>query len=788
MAKDPKEELNNFNLSAEDFIQAVAGMSEALKENAKAFSREEGEAVARSVVQSSRATKLADELKGLQKEGLTDRKKAAKFEKLFNEYKSIQVELEVEAVRLQVKRETSSEGLLETEEARLKILKDSVESFENFEQIAKEVADRFEDIDKQAKFFDDIADATSGIPVLKQITKSLADAKREAAATGDNTNFLGASLKNLGKALGAVISTTLLKGLVEINDRITQISRNLNVSTDAASKFNRELVRSAGAITNVTGKDLLEANMAIASSLGVQATISGDLVETFSKQVKLLGLSSEQASFLANFTSATGEGSEAFTTSLIGNVAALNEANDASIQYQSVLKEVSDTSAATLLTTGKFSGGIAKAAFQARRFGLSLKQLESISSNILDFETSINNELNAELLTGKELNLDRARLAAITGNQAVLAEEVAEAAGSSVKFGEMNVVAQNALAASFGMSREELAQMLVTQEALQKVSDEYGINLNKNQSIEEQIAKLEEQGLSRQQALRKLGRQELLRQERNQSLQEAFAETFDTLAESAIIFGNILNYTLVPLLKGINNTIDGTVGAFGGLLGFLTKISVKLTEVGKYLLKVGRFAEGPVKSFGLMFKFLNKVSDTVAKLGNKLIPNLFKTGAKTGAKSALKKIPVLGLLVGAGLGLARFMKGDVIGGLMELGSGAASLFPGIGTGISFGLDGLLLAKDSYDSRKNREEREKNRQVVVEDSSTEMASGGIVVKRVNNATVGEAGPEAVLPLNQFYSKLEDQNKKLIDAISMNRNIYMDSNKVNNSIFQYATRMA
>ena len=134
------------------------------------------------------------------------------------------------------------------------------------------------------------------------------------------------------------------------------------------------------------------------------------------------------------------------------------------------------------------------------------------------------------------------------------------------------------------------------------------------------------------------------------------------------------------------------------------------------------------------------------------------------------------------------VKGDVIGGLMELGSGIASLFPGIGTGASFLLDAGLLARDSYNSRKNREEKEKSRQVVVEDSSTEMASGGIVVKRVNNATVGEAGPEAVLPLNQFYSKLEDQNKKLIDAISMNRNIYMDSNKVNNSIFQYATRMA
>ena len=42
--------------------------------------------------------------------------------------------------------------------------------------------------------------------------------------------------------------------------------------------------------------------------------------------------------------------------------------------------------------------------------------MEGISGNLLDFQSSIENEMAAELLTGKQLNLERAREAALMGD------------------------------------------------------------------------------------------------------------------------------------------------------------------------------------------------------------------------------------------------------------------------------------------------------------------------------------------------------------------------------------
>ena len=54
---------------------------------------------------------------------------------------------------------------------------------------------------------------------------------------------------------------------------------------------------------------------------------------------------------------------------------------------------------------------------------------------------------------------------------------------------------------------------------------------------------------------------------------------------------------------------------------------------------------------------------------------------------------------------------------------------------------------------------------------ELASGGIVSRRTR-AIVGEAGPEAVIPLKEFYSKLDE----LISVVKMGGNVYLDGNKV------------
>ena len=59
---------------------------------------------------------------------------------------------------------------------------------------------------------------------------------------------------------------------------------------------------------------------------------------------------------------------------------------------------------------------------------------------------NIENELKAELLTGRELNLENARMAALKGDQASVAKELASQAMDFNAFSELNVVKQKALA------------------------------------------------------------------------------------------------------------------------------------------------------------------------------------------------------------------------------------------------------------------------------------------------------------------------------------------------------
>jgi hypothetical protein len=53
----------------------------------------------------------------------------------------------------------------------------------------------------------------------------------------------------------------------------------------------------------------------------------------------------------------------------------------------------------------------------------------------------------------------------------------------------------------------------------------------------------------------------------------------------------------------------------------------------------------------------------------------------------------------------------------------------------------------------------------------MATGGIVTQPTR-ALVGEAGAEAVVPLNEFYKKFDE----LIAVVNKGGNVYLDSTKV------------
>jgi hypothetical protein len=101
--------------------------------------------------------------------------------------------------------------------------------------------------------------------------------------------------------------------------------------------------------------------------------------------------------------------------------------------------------------------------------GLELKQLDGMADSFLDFESSISKEMEAQLLTGKDINLAKAREAFLNNDLAAAAEEITKQTGGAGEFLKMNRIQQQSLAEAMGMTRDSMADMLKKQEFLKNI-------------------------------------------------------------------------------------------------------------------------------------------------------------------------------------------------------------------------------------------------------------------------------------------------------------------------------
>ncbi len=133
-----------------------------------------------------------------------------------------------------------------------------------------------------------------------------------------------------------------------------------------------------------------------------------------------------------------------------------------------------------------------------------------------------------------------------------------------------------------------------------------------------------------------------------------------------------------------------------------------------------------------------------------------KGGAKVTGKSILKALPVIGAISSGIFAADRATKGDWTGAGMEVASGVASLLPGWGTVASLGIDAALIGRD-----------------IAKDQGIPMLAKGGIVTKPTQAIVGEAGPEAILPLDklgsfgidQFAGKVNKQIPKFIKLLTL-----------------------
>jgi len=342
------------------------------------------------------------------------------------------------------------------------------------------------------------------------------------------------------------------------------------------------------------------------------------------------------------------------------------------------------------------------------------------------------------------------------------------------------------------MSREELANMITEQKSLSKLGfsslEEKDKEVAKQMDIVNALmkaGKYEDAALKRKEIMNKFGREAFDQQEYNLSNQEQMvlaqtkmAESMDTLAKTILpgiktSLDAIVNNA--QLFAGILTGIGGLAlfGKFRGLLKTFNKLKGSASGLSKFFGGGGgaKVTSAVMKTTGK--KVSGAAAQSAVKAGTavaskSVAKTAAKTGAKLGGKTLLKRIPILGSLVGLGFAVDRLVKGDLEGAAMEAGSAGLGLLdlavPGLGTGLSLAMDTAIASRDF-----------KRAGTITPTASTEMATGGIVT-RPTRALVGEAGSEAVIPLNEFYAKLDE----LIQAVKAGGNVYLDGSRVGSTM--------
>ena len=246
------------------------------------------------------------------------------------------------------------------------------------------------------------------------------------------------------------------------NKQVVELGKSLGYGVGRADAFRERIADIARFSTNlnVTTENLVQSFNELVKATGFAYEFNADQLITQTKLTKQVGLQADEAAQIQRFSVLTGKSSEATYSAFVrGLVAARNQLR-VGIDFKATLAEAAKVSGQLAANLGFNPETIAKAVVQAKAFGMTLEQVAAAGDKLLDFGNSITNELKAELLLGRSINLERARAAALAGDQVTLTEELAKNIGTAAEFTKLNRLQQNALAESVGMTTDALAETL----------------------------------------------------------------------------------------------------------------------------------------------------------------------------------------------------------------------------------------------------------------------------------------------------------------------------------------
>ena len=284
--------------------------------------------------------------------------------------------------------------------------------------------------------------------------------------------------KLLGSLAGAFV-TALLVGFTKVDELGVQLRHRTGTWEHSMAAVNSQFA---------TAADWLEMAVGLADKwhISPQVIFTSTEIGKMAEAKNLMGLTADEAQNLGVYAKITGTSADAYRKSIAAGFQEYSKNNRSAVSLGATQKEVLSTSDSIRLSLGGSGKNIAEAANAALSLGTNLQGVENISKNLMNFESSIKAEMQAQLLTGKQLNLAKAREYALNNDLAGVANEIKRQGIDSAWWGRSNYIQQENMAKALGMSREEMAKMLVQQELANGASTEM---LAKNMKISEEELK-----------------------------------------------------------------------------------------------------------------------------------------------------------------------------------------------------------------------------------------------------------------------------------------------------------
>ena len=286
---------------------------------------------------------------------------------------------------------------------------------------------------------------------------NLGEMGRLAGEVSELDNLFG----GIGETIGSFISNplTIATGLLlTFNAQQKAIADQFGAI--GVTEFRQELATANKEFVRLgfSGAEAQKTISGLANDFGVAFSKADELSTTTAELARATGQSLDDSTKLVGiFTQLAGLSAES-ASDIIKQTQALAVAND--VAPDQVLRDVANSTEVFAKFSKDGGKNILEAAVQARKLGISLDKVAKVTDSLLNFQDSLTKEIEASVILGRPLNLQRARELALVNDITGAQQEIVKALGSEEEFNRLNAFQRQALADATGLELKDIQQIL----------------------------------------------------------------------------------------------------------------------------------------------------------------------------------------------------------------------------------------------------------------------------------------------------------------------------------------